>query len=99
MQQEILDTTMASAGAKATYTGAGTVTAGWLLSSEAAVLYGIVIGLAGWVVQLIFSFRKERREAAARRDAEAAHKADMRERELRIALLETGRLTRTGDEA
>lgn len=99
MQSEIIDTTMASIGAKTTYTGAGTITFGWLLSSEAAVVYGVVIGLVGVAIQLIYGRRKDKREAVARHEAKAAHEADMRERELRIELLRAGRLTRSEDES
>lgn len=92
MQTEIIDTTMAGVGAKATYTGAGTITFGWLLSSEAAVVYGLVIGLAGLVTQLIFGFRKDRRDAAA-------HRAEMHEHARRMMLIEAGKLTRSEDES
>ena len=36
-----IDTTLAAAGSKATYTGSGMILSGWFFSSEFAVLVGI----------------------------------------------------------
>lgn len=62
--QQTLDATLAATGTKATYTGAGTFTVGWLLSSEFGILVGIVIGVAGLVMQFYYSRKKDRREEA-----------------------------------
>lgn len=69
--QQTVDATVASAASKTTYTGASVTLGGWLVSSEAAVLAGIVLGLAGFVVNLYFRSRADARE-------EAEHRARMR---------------------
>lgn len=69
--QQTVDATIASAASKTTYGGASLTLGGWLLSSEAAVLFGIVLGLAGFVVNLYFRSRADARE-------EAEHRARMR---------------------
>lgn len=90
MEKEVIDTTMTGVGGATTYTGAGTIGLGWLLSSEAAVIYGLIVGLIGIMIQLFFGLRKDRRDAAA-------HRAEMREHEKRMALLDAGHLTRAED--
>lgn len=70
LEKEAVDATMIGVGHKATLTGVGTVGFGWLFTSEAAVLYGLIIGLLGIGIQLFFGFRKDRRE-------HAEHKARM----------------------
>ena len=69
--QQTLDATIASAASKTTYTGASVTLGGWLVSSEAAVLFGIVLGVAGFAVNLIYRHRADARE-------EAEHQARMR---------------------
>jgi hypothetical protein len=66
-----IDATIASAASKTTYTGASVTLGGWLVSSEAAVLVGIVLGVAGFAVNLYFRSRADARE-------EAEHRARMR---------------------
>jgi hypothetical protein len=66
-----IDATIASAASKTTYTGASVTLGGWLVSSEAAVLFGIVLGVAGFAVNLYFRSRADARE-------EAEHLARMR---------------------
>lgn len=66
-----IDATIASAASKTTYTGASVTLGGWLVSSEAAVLFGIVLGVAGFAVNLYFRSRADARE-------EAEHQARMR---------------------
>ena len=68
---QTVDATIASAASKTTYGGASVTLGGWLVSSEAAVLAGIVLGLAGFVVNLYFRSRADARE-------EAEHRARMR---------------------
>ena len=69
--QQTADATIASAASKTTYGGASVTLGGWLVSSEAAVLAGIVLGLAGFCVNLYFRSRADARE-------EAEHRARMR---------------------
>jgi hypothetical protein len=59
-----VDGTIAAVGSKATYTGAGMTVGGWLLSSEFAVLMGIVIGVAGLLVNWFYRHRQDERERA-----------------------------------
>jgi len=59
---EAIADTVTAAASKATYTGAGTVGVGWLMSSEAAILIGLVLAVGGFVVNLLFSIRRDRRE-------------------------------------
>jgi hypothetical protein len=66
-----IDATIASAASKTTYTGASVTLGGWLVSSQAAVLFGIVLGVAGFAVNLYFRSRADARE-------EAEHRARMR---------------------
>lgn len=63
-EQATLDATLAAAGSKATYTGAGTFSVGWLLSSEFGILVGLVLGVGGFLVQLYYSRKRDRREQA-----------------------------------
>lgn len=60
--QTTLETTLATTGSKVTYTGAGMTISGWFLSSEFAVLCGIVLGLGGFAVNFFFQLRRDRRE-------------------------------------
>jgi hypothetical protein len=69
--EHTVDATIASAASKTTYGGASVTLGGWLVSSEAAVLAGIVLGLAGFCVNLYFRSRADARE-------EAEHRARMR---------------------
>ena len=62
--QQALDTTIASAASKATYTGAGMTISGWLVSSEFAVLMGVLIGVAGFAVNWYYKHKEDRRQQA-----------------------------------
>jgi len=57
-----LESTLATAGSKVTYTGAGMTISGWFLSSEFAVLCGILLGLGGFAVNFTFQLKRDRRE-------------------------------------
>ena len=65
-----VDATMAAIGSKATYTGAGASVLGWLMSSQAGILIGILIGVGGFLVNWYYRHKEDKR-----RDAE--HKARM----------------------
>lgn len=56
------DAVIASAASKATYTGASATFFSWIVSSEAGVAFGILLGTLGLIVNLIFSLRRDRRE-------------------------------------
>lgn len=68
--QQTLDATMAAFGSKATYTGASASVVGWLMSSEAGIFIGIVIGVAGFIVNWYYKHKEDKRR-------EAEHKARM----------------------
>lgn len=58
------DAALAAAGSKATYTGAGMTISGWFLSSEFAVLVGMMIGIGGFIVNWYYKHKQDRREHA-----------------------------------
>jgi hypothetical protein len=62
--QHSLDATLAGLGSKATQAGAGTSIVGWALSSEAAVLVGITVGVVGLAVQWWYQRKRDKREQA-----------------------------------
>lgn len=55
---------LAALGSKATYGGAGTSLASWAVSSELGIVAGIVIGVAGFVVNWYYKVKQDRREQA-----------------------------------
>lgn len=85
-----LDAAIASAASKGTYAGAGLTVSSWILSSEPGFLAGILIGLIGLVINVLFRWRDDRRRAIA-------HRAVMAEHSKRMALLDAGQGTRAGD--
>lgn len=72
-----IDAAIAAAGSKATYAGAGASLSGWLLSSEAGVMFGIVLGIIGLLVNFYFKRREDRR-------LQAEHDARMAEIAARV---------------
>lgn len=58
-----VDASIASAASKTTYAGAGMTVGGWFLSSEFAVLAGIVLGIAGFLVNWYYKHKQDRRES------------------------------------
>lgn len=62
--QATFDATMAAAGSKATYTGAGASVMGWVLSSEFGVLIGLLLGLGGFVVNWYYKHKEDKRQQA-----------------------------------
>jgi ABC-type transport system involved in cytochrome bd biosynthesis fused ATPase/permease subunit len=70
--QQAFDATVASAASKATYTGAGMTIGGWFLSSEFAVLMGVVIGVAGFALNWHYKHKEDKRQ-------QAEHERRMRE--------------------
>lgn len=64
---QTVDAALAAAGSKVTYAGSGVTITGWLLSSEFAVLLGMLLGLAGFVVNWYYRHKRDKREAAEHR--------------------------------
>lgn len=74
-----VEAALAATGSKATYTGAGMTIGGWALSSEFAVLFGMIIGALGLGVQWYYrhkltmaEIRLKEEQAAREREAHAA---------------------------
>ena len=59
---QTVDAALAAAGSKATYAGSGVTVTGWLLSSEFAVLVGMLLGLAGFIVNWYYRHKLTRAE-------------------------------------
>ena len=78
-----VDAALSAAGSKATYTGASMTIGGWLLSSEFAVLFGMVIGVIGLFVNWYYKHKltmaeiRLKEEAAKRERLEHARRMDM----------------------
>jgi hypothetical protein len=62
MKEHITDASIAAAASKSTYTGAGLTITGWLVSSEAAIVVGMMVGIVGLIVNFIFRLREDRRQ-------------------------------------
>jgi hypothetical protein len=60
--QATFEATMAAAGSKATYTGAGTSVMGWVLSSEFGVLFGVFLGLGGLAINWYYKHKEDKRQ-------------------------------------
>jgi hypothetical protein len=61
---QTVDATLAAVGHKTAHAGAGTSVVGWLMSSEAGILIGILIGIAGLLMQWHYSRKRDKREEA-----------------------------------
>lgn len=62
LQQHAVETVVSSVAGKATYAGAGTTVTGWLLSNEFAMLFGLFLGAAGFIVNAYYKWKQDRRE-------------------------------------
>jgi hypothetical protein len=60
--QNAFEAGMAAAGSKATYGGASASILGWIVSSEVGIMVGILVGLAGLLVNWYYRYKKDRRE-------------------------------------
>jgi uncharacterized protein YqgC (DUF456 family) len=63
-KQVAIDSAIAAAGSKATYTGAGTIIGSWFLSSEFGILIGMLLGVGGFIVNWFYKHRADRRQQA-----------------------------------
>lgn len=77
-----VDAALATIGSKTTYAGASVTVTGWLLSSEFAVLVGMLLGLAGFLVNWYYRHRLTMHEIRLREAQE------QREREEHAAKME-----------
>lgn len=62
--KDAVEGAMAALGSKVTYGGAGASVAGWLLSSEFAVLCGLVLGVAGFLLNWYYRHKADKRAVA-----------------------------------
>ncbi len=79
---QTVDTALAAIGSKSTYAGASVTVTGWLLSSEFAVLVGMLLGCAGFGVNWYYRHKLTNNEIRLREAQE------MREREEHAAKME-----------
>lgn len=85
MNQEAIDSALATAGSKATYSGSATMIGAWWLSSEFAFLVGMVVGVLGLIVQWYYKRKVARAEIA---HMEAQNKREQEEHDLRMSDLQ-----------
>jgi hypothetical protein len=57
-----IETTIVSGATKVMAGGSLTATTGWVISNQNIALIGVLIAFAGFVVNLIFQVRRDRRE-------------------------------------
>lgn len=57
-----IDTAVAAAASKVTYAGAGASFFGWIASSEAVALIGILAAVVGLIVNVYFKRREDKRQ-------------------------------------
>ncbi|MCA3303804.1 MAG: hypothetical protein INF98_16740 [Roseomonas sp.] len=58
------DQTIASIASKFTFGGSGFAIGSWVLSSEAGVFFGLLLGVAGLVVNWFYKHRADKRQQA-----------------------------------
>lgn len=63
-QHATVDTTLATIGSKATYTGAGTSVFGWFTSNEFALLVGVIVAVGGFIVNWYYKHKEDKRRQA-----------------------------------
>jgi hypothetical protein len=63
--QTAAEATISAVGTKATYAGSVTTLGGWLLSSEVIAVCGLALAVLGFVVNLVFKIREDRRQSEA----------------------------------
>ena len=83
--QHSVDATLAAVGSKTTYTGAGMTISGWLMSSEFAVLIGVVIGVAGFIVNWYYRHKLTSYEIKLKQEQ---NERDKKEHALKMKQLE-----------
>ncbi len=79
---QTVDTALAAIGSKSTYAGASVTVTGWLLSSEFAVLFGMLLGAAGFAVNWYY------RHKLTNNEIRLLEAQEIREREEHAAKME-----------
>lgn len=62
VQEASANTVISTVASKATYGGAAASVFGWLASSEAGVVFGVLLGVIGLLVNVWFKFREDKRQ-------------------------------------
>lgn len=62
VNQHAAEAAMAAAASKATNVGVAGMGLGWLLSSQAAVLIGMIVGVLGLAINWYYRAKQDRRE-------------------------------------
>lgn len=75
--QVATDTVMAGVGSKTTYVGAGGISLSWLFTSEFGFVFGAFVALAGLVMNMYYSRKRDRREQAHERRLQEEHELRM----------------------
>jgi len=83
-KQHALDTAISTASSKVTYTGASMTIFGWLLSSQFAVLLGMILGIGGFFVNWYYKHKLTNEEIKLKREAA---ERDRIEHERRMGLM------------
>jgi hypothetical protein len=78
--ESTVDATLAAVGGKVTWGGAGAAVFGWATSSGFGVLVGAFGVVCGLLMQWYYNRRRDRREEAADRRAQAEHERRMAEK-------------------
>lgn len=60
-EEHALEAAIAASASKATYGGVASIGLGWLVSSESAVLFGIIVGVTGLGVNWYYKAKADRR--------------------------------------
>ena len=61
-QEHAVEAAIAAYGSKATYTGAGASVLSWRMSSQFGVVAGVILGVAGFIVNWYYRHKANRRE-------------------------------------
>lgn len=64
LHEAAVDAAVSAAASKTTYAGSAVTVVGWWSSSEVAVAVGMVVGVVGLIVNIIFKIREDRRQQA-----------------------------------
>ena len=72
LYREAAEASAAAAASKATYTGSATTVAGWAVSNEFIALGGFALAVLGFVVNVYFKIKEDRR-------LQRAHDANMQD--------------------
>lgn len=89
MSTESVELSISSVASKATYLGSGSTVLGWLVTSEAAVLIGILVTLAGFAVNLYYKrLDSQRKDEVLKADEARKAAREQREQAVTAAYIE-----------